>query len=190
VLAELTARADRLKRPAEPEQIAARVRALLAHYFRLDDPIDVQALVLSDWIAALDGAPLWAIEQACHAWLHDPDTARMKPLPADIRMRLPDLSGPEMPETRPRRLLLPEMSDRSPENVARLEAEIAANLAILRANARAQRAAQLDALLAVYPTGPTGAEAVAACLKRAGLLPESDTAAETTLPDCERERER
>lgn len=70
--------------PASTKQIAARVTALLAHFFVPDMPVQLQTAVVGDWIRILGRHPFWAIEEACQDWLR---TSRSKPSVADIEKR-------------------------------------------------------------------------------------------------------
>lgn len=146
ILAELESRAATVLSPATLEQLTQRIRSLLAHYFRTDDPITVQALVLDDWISALEGAPFWSIDGACKDWLGDPETARLKPLPADIKARLRHVEQAEPEPARGYRSFnadqTPGQGPPDPEREARLKAEIEEMLAQMKRRAKEERAAR------------------------------------------------
>lgn len=93
--AELTAilRAHkvRLRQPATARQISIRIQALMAQYWTPQLSDEVAAVMMGDWARAFADTPLWALEVACGRWINDPETARRKPLPADIKERLPSV---------------------------------------------------------------------------------------------------
>lgn len=70
--------------PAAPAWIAARVTALLAHYFVPSMPGAVQEAVLDDWVEALASFPAWAVDEAVREWQR---TQPKKPTIADIVTR-------------------------------------------------------------------------------------------------------
>lgn len=70
---------------ASPEWIAGRIRVLLSHYFRPDDPEEVRDAALVDWITALNGFSAEQIDAACAD--HIRKEAKWRPSPASIRER-------------------------------------------------------------------------------------------------------
>lgn len=70
--------------------MAARVEALLAHYWRDGDEFTAEAM-LADWVDALKNLPREAIEAAVASWLQD--EPRIKPRPGDIVARAREWSA-------------------------------------------------------------------------------------------------
>lgn len=56
--------------------IAGRIKTLLAHFWRPDDPQPIEEAVISDWVEALVGYRTQDIQDACIAYLKAPDTAK------------------------------------------------------------------------------------------------------------------
>lgn len=165
--AELNRRAKLLLTPATREQLTIRVRSLLAHYFRSDDQLTVQVLMLDDWISALEGAPMWSVDGACKEWLSGPDTARVKPLPADIKARL--RHGPPAYTDCPkyRSFDTNRSFSKSCGNSARdaqLDRESYEMLAALRSRAREDREPKSAWTPNFFPYGSQGPKAIAAVL--------------------------
>lgn len=132
---ELERRAKMVLTPATRPQITTRIQALLAHYFRTDDPLAVQAMALDDWVTVLEGSPYWSIDVACKEWISDPKTARTKPLPADIKSRLRH-AEPQAEPVRTYRTFDPaapfSKSSGDPDHDAKIKAETEEMLAQLR----------------------------------------------------------
>ena len=70
---------------ANREWIGGRITTLLAHYWRTDDPPELIAEILADWMDVLEPFPGPAIEHACKTYLQSQPSR--KPTPADIRNR-------------------------------------------------------------------------------------------------------
>lgn len=137
-LAEIKRRADILLVPATRDHATARIRALLSHYYRTDDPVMIQALAISDWVGAVEGAPMWSLDAACRSWLMDPETARQKPLPADIAARLPHVDR-YRDRQRPPPRAEPQAERLTPEHEAKLRAETDEMLAQMRRRRQEER---------------------------------------------------
>lgn len=83
---------NRLRAPAHPAQISLRVEGLLAHYYQPSLSDEVRTVMAADWVRAMAGTPLWALDVACTRWLTDLEKARRRPLPAELLEHLPDLA--------------------------------------------------------------------------------------------------
>jgi len=57
--------------PAPRARIAARITALLSHYFVAAMPDNLATALFDDWLDALGGFPAWALDQAAREWLRD-----------------------------------------------------------------------------------------------------------------------
>jgi hypothetical protein len=68
--------------PARGSELTARVTALLLHFYVSDLPEGVLEIMIEDWCKALDGLPMWAINQGCDHWVTERGA---KPKPAEIR---------------------------------------------------------------------------------------------------------
>lgn len=64
--------------------IAARMMALLSHYYQPQVDEGIDELAMTDWIMALGDIPQQAVADACQDWLRN-ETRR--PTPADIRRK-------------------------------------------------------------------------------------------------------
>ena len=62
--------------------IAERITTLLSHYWTADDPPEIRALQMADWLDDLCEFPAPAVAKACETWRR---TERKRPTPADIR---------------------------------------------------------------------------------------------------------
>lgn len=84
-LSECVAHLESLEKslsPAKPEQIVARVVALLSHFYVPDVQVGLARAIAHDWAGALREFPWWAVEASCSRWL---SLERRRPTPADIR---------------------------------------------------------------------------------------------------------
>ena len=69
-------------RPVTSQWLIARVRSLLLHYHTPNaTPADL-AVMLTDWVVALDTLPAWAVTVACQQYL---GAQRFRPSPHDVR---------------------------------------------------------------------------------------------------------
>ncbi len=64
------------------EWIAGRILTLLSHYWREDDPAEMDAALARDWCDILEGLPQDAIAKACMSYLRS--EPRRKPSPGAI----------------------------------------------------------------------------------------------------------
>lgn len=69
-------------RQSRREWIAGRILTLLSHYWREDDPAEMDAALARDWCDILEGLPQDAIGKACMAFLRQ--EPRRKPTPGAI----------------------------------------------------------------------------------------------------------
>jgi hypothetical protein len=65
--------------------ITGRVETLLSHFFQPDQPAEVTEAAIEDWVSALAGQPIVAIDHACRAYLKD--NTRRRPVPSEILAR-------------------------------------------------------------------------------------------------------
>lgn len=85
---QVNAAVARLSTSARPEQIMARVAALLTPYYTGDVPHGVRMIEAEDWAEALATYPEWAITKACRWWKGSENpNRRKKPLEGDIVAR-------------------------------------------------------------------------------------------------------
>jgi hypothetical protein len=68
--------------PAEPNQVLARVLALLSHFPAKGLTPDVEQMVALDWAEDLGEFPAWAIDQAARTWRR---TKKWRPSIAEMR---------------------------------------------------------------------------------------------------------
>ena len=83
---EATATAiEELEKRPPLEWVAARIYALLHHYFVAEVPLSVQEAIGAQWLGELKDFPAWAIEDACAWWVGRNNSKRgKKPVPGDI----------------------------------------------------------------------------------------------------------
>ena len=67
---------------ARPDQIIARIDALLEHFYSPNLTDDARGILLLDWGRLLSEFPLWAIDYSCLKYLRK--GGRKRPMPADI----------------------------------------------------------------------------------------------------------
>lgn len=107
--------------PPEPGWLAARVMALLAHYYQPEQSEAMSALVAGDWIDALEHFPQDGIEHACKSYLQSQPSRR--PTIADIRNRVVaymDVRAKPIPRPEPKRLAAPERKPVDAEQAQRI----------------------------------------------------------------------
>jgi hypothetical protein len=78
---EALAAFERWLAPADPQHVAARVAALLAHYWVGAMPDGLQSVIAADWIEDLAGFPAHVVDEACRRWRRSEER---KPTPAQI----------------------------------------------------------------------------------------------------------
>lgn len=71
-----------LERQSRREWILGRIATLLGHYWREDDPSELNEAMGRDWADILEGMPQEAISKACMAYLRN--EPRRKPSPGAI----------------------------------------------------------------------------------------------------------
>jgi hypothetical protein len=108
--------------------IGVRVEALLDGYWQTNPPAPVKALILADWMAALEDCTQDEITAACREWLRD--EPRVKPKPGDIAKLIRDERGrkwvrenPRLPKPEPVTFLAPDEWDRRRKVAAELLAQ-------------------------------------------------------------------
>ena len=74
--------------PVDPTWCMARVAALLSPYYEKDTPQSVREMEAEDWLAALEGFPQWAVDDAVRWWKSaDNPHRRRRPMEGDIAER-------------------------------------------------------------------------------------------------------
>ena len=108
-------------RQSRREWISGRILTLLSHYWRDDDPSEMDAALARDWCDILEGMPQDAIAKACMAYLRQ--EPRRKPTPGSIyalaREYMPKpviVAKPQPPE--------PERERMTAERAAEIMAEV------------------------------------------------------------------
>jgi hypothetical protein len=120
--------------PPPPERdkhrawIGVRVEALLDGYWQTNPPAPVKAMILADWMAALEDCTQDEITAACREWLRD--EPRVKPKPGDIAKLIRDERGrkwvrenPRLPKPEPVTVLGPDEWERRRKVAAELLAQ-------------------------------------------------------------------
>jgi hypothetical protein len=72
---------ERFLAPAQPDELALRVAALLGHYFVSGMDVRVQALIADDWIRLLEPYPMPVLGAVMDEWLRQ---FRQRPTIADL----------------------------------------------------------------------------------------------------------
>ena len=91
---EIAHQAERMRRPADPTWLMARVAALLTPYYTGDVPHGVRVMEAEDWAESLLEYPQWAITNAVRWWKSDENPKRrQKPVEGDIRARVKSEMG-------------------------------------------------------------------------------------------------
>lgn len=79
--------------PGQPDEILARVLALLSHYQQTPLPAAVEAAIAADWLDDIGEYPAWIVAEACRRWRRHPVKYRYRPLSGDIRALCVELAG-------------------------------------------------------------------------------------------------
>lgn len=129
--------------------LAARIAALLGHYYEIDADELTNKAIAQDWIGALCHLPQWALEAACLDWL---TTEQRKPTPAGIRelatrrMAPVDEAARYIDEARARSTDPDRWEPPSPEEKARVQALLDGIIDPNDAELAAKRKATAEAL--------------------------------------------
>ena len=79
--------------PGQPDEVLARVLALLSQYQQSPLPAAVEAAIAVDWLDDIGEFPTWVVVEACRRWRRHPTKFRYKPLPGDIRALCQEVAG-------------------------------------------------------------------------------------------------
>lgn len=100
--------------------ISGRVKVLLGHFWRPDDPVEVEEALLRDWVEVLKGFSTDEVNAACRAYLAHPERTEagrpIRPGPWTIVSLIernrprPNVVLKQAPTTAPRELVTPEQA--------------------------------------------------------------------------------
>lgn len=103
--------------PATRSWIAARITALLGHWYIAEFPAAVMKAIIDDWVTALADFPAWAIAEGCQAYLSHHDR---KPTVAAITLLCVEaVSSTRRELAALRRLVDPREQERSKQQAER-----------------------------------------------------------------------
>ena len=79
--------------PGEPDEVLARVLALLSQYPQTPLPSAVEGAIAANWLDDIGEYPSWIVAEACRRWRRHPTKYRFRPLPGDIRALCVEIAG-------------------------------------------------------------------------------------------------
>ena len=79
--------------PGQPDEVLARILALLSQYQQTPLPPAVEAAIAADWLDDIGEFPSWIVTEACRRWRRHPTKYRYRPLPGDIRALCVEIAG-------------------------------------------------------------------------------------------------